>query len=224
MNSKVHWTWVNWPKSLNEHSNCLTWEKQNRIQTPCSSKIIPTCGLEASWASRDCLSSHQNHQCISHSHIFNLQKLPANRLFLTEISRGRFCVRNNLPLHFWINLQFLYNAFWFFSYEREWTISPICLFHSKISKPSPSSSHSATSLPALFPCTKLFSHSILFFKFKAICSVISSFSLNLKLLSPAWQRMVWNLTSHWQEEKICSYSISTEHLPSLKRKNFEQRW
>lgn len=96
---------------------------------------------------------------------------------------------------------FLYDAFWFFNYEREWTVSPISLFHSKISKPSPSSPHSAISLPALFPCTKLFSHSMLFPKFKAICSVISSFSLNLKLLSPAWQRMVWNLTSHWPEER-----------------------
>lgn len=75
-----------------------------------------------------------------------------------------------------------------------------------ISKPL--SPYSVTSFPALFLGTKLSSHSTLFFKFKTISSVISSFSLNLKLLSPAWKRMVLNFTSHWLEER----NVQLQHI------------
>lgn len=100
----------------------------------------------------------------------------------------RFCVKNNLFLY-------IFEVAWSFymmlpesSVIKDNKQYPLLVFfHLMINRPSLLSPHSAISF-------QLFPHVL-------DCSVISSFSLNSKLLSPACQTVVWNLTSHWAEER-----------------------
>lgn len=53
----------------------------------------------------------------------------------------------------------------------------LVFFHLMISRPSLLSPHSAISFPAVFPCPRLFSHFILFFKLKAIITCLPNSGL-----------------------------------------------
>lgn len=144
----------------------------------------------------------ENHQCV-----FPHPRLEPIVTLSIQISLHRD-FHNQVLYIFWSHLNFLQDASSFFYYKRKQTISPISFSHQKISRPSLLSPQSSL-LQLLFHVLD--------------CSVISSFSLNLKLLSLACQRAVWNLASHWPEE-ICSYSISVGQLLSFKWWVLEQRW
>lgn len=107
-----------------------------------------------------------------HIHVLKPRELSATRLSCTETSTTRFCVKSYLLYIFEVTCSF-YMMLPDSSFIKENKHYPLLFFfHLTISRPSPLFPHSVISFPAVFPCPRLFSHFILFFKLQAITTCL----------------------------------------------------
>lgn len=129
---------------------CWTWEKQNRIQTPSSSKVIPELvaqgflGVVFSCGDRqpaEVVSLHMRTTSV----FLTATSCTCRNFQLTDYSPQTFTEAGSVSGIILIcNFELIRIFIWYFLILQFWkrmNSTPISFFHNMVSKPSPSSSH-----------------------------------------------------------------------------------